>query len=270
MTWFLFQVERAPTTDRVHCQVVFYGPVRAFSGVVTRWSPVGHVELARGSVDDNVKYCSKEESRVIGPFEFGSRPSQGKRKDLSDVREIVKSGGGMAGVIEAASSYQSLRAAELFLKYCERVRDFMPEVYWWYGSTEAGKTRAAFAEFADEKREGERLWVSGKTLEWWEGYDAHEWVIIDDFRRDYCKFHELLRMFDRYPYRVMNKGGSRQLLARVMIVTCPWSPSQLYSVSHSSEDLGQLTRRLSSVKLWGDEVPDPVVPNPVPHFRSAK
>lgn len=260
-------MEKCPTTGRLHCQLyIRYNYAVAVSSVRKTFSP-GHVELCAGTEEDNVKYCSKEESRIAGPWTLGVAAEPGKRKDIDIVREIVKSGGGMRAICDVATSFQALRGGELLLKYCERERDFVPEVYWWHGSTESGKSKLAFEEFKEHKLENERVWVSNKTLEWWEGYDAHAWVIVDDFRRDFCKFHELLRLFDRYPYRVMTKGGSRQLLARVIIVTCPWSPSQLYSSSHCAEDVQQLLRRITSVKLFGSEVPDPVAPNPVPHFR---
>jgi len=100
--------------------------------------------------------------------------------------------------------------------------------------------------------------VSGKSLKWFDGYDAHPDIIVDDFRRDFCTFHELLRILDRYPFRVETKGGSRQLLAKNTVITCPWKPDIIYQ-SRSQEDIGQLLRRIDEVKLFGvDEVPAPV------------
>lgn len=162
---------------------------------------------------------------------------------------------------------QSMRCAEMMLKYFEKGRDFQPEVRWYHGSTGSGKTRAALEEFPD-------AWVSGKDGKWFDGYDAHEVAVFDDFRKDFCTFHVLLRLLDRYPFRIEHKGGSRQFLARVIIVTCPWAPDVLYD-NRSQEDIGQLMRRITvPPKLFGSVVPPPaqvsVASNSVSvsHFRS--
>lgn len=160
----------------------------------------------------------------------------------------------MKEVIDVSNSYQSMKAGELILKHREPAWDpnKIREVRWYHGATGTGKTRSAFEEFPD-------AWVSGKSLKWFEGYDAHKVVIVDDFRKDFCTFHELLRICDRYPFRVETKGGSRQFVAEVVIFTCPFTPEVLYrnSPTVKSEDLGQLTRRISEIRLFGDE---PVVP----------
>jgi len=167
------------------------------------------------------------------------------------VKELIAAGKGMRTCITAVNSYQAMKCAELCLKYLEPGRDFQPEVRWYYGSTGSGKSRDAKTEFPD-------AWMSGKDLTWFEGYDAHEVVIFDDFRKDFCTFHVLLRLLDRYPYRIENKGGSRQLLAKVMIITCPWHPEVLYE-SRSGEDIAQLMRRITvPPKLFGSIVPPPV------------
>lgn len=126
------------------------------------------------------------------------------------------------------------------LQYLEPQRDWAPEVYWFYGPTGSGKTRKAFELCEDP-------WISDQGLRWWDGYDGHEDVIIDDFRKDFCKFHELLRILDRYPYRVEVRGGSRQLLARRIFITSLYSPEETY---HMREDIGALTRRITEVRRF--------------------
>lgn len=85
-----------------------------------------------------------------------------------------------------------------------------------------------------------------ENLKWWEGYDAHENVIIDDFRKDSIQFSSLLRLLDRYAFRVETKGASRQLLAKNIIITCPESPEELFE--HTREDIKQLLRRIDEIK----------------------
>lgn len=251
---YVFQLEKAPTTGHLHYQgYVRLSAPRGFS-YVRALLPAGvHWELAYSTHEKCVAYCKKDESRVDGPWEYGWEPEPGKRNDIVLVRELIDAGKGMKDVVEAVDSYQAMKCAELMLKHKEKKRDFKPDVRWYHGSTGTGKTRAALEEFPD-------AWISGRNLRWWEGYDAHEAVVIDDFRRDFCTFHELLRILDRYPYRVETKGASRQLLAKTIIITCPWEPSALYE-SRSSEDLQQLLRRIDTVRLYGDYALPPPVSN---------
>ena len=260
----MFQLEKV---NHLHYQgYIRFGTNVSLSRLVKLFdSSVGgvsgvHCEIARGSEEQCVLYCTKEESRVAGPWEFGERAKPGKRNDLVRVREIIENGGGMRQVAQEALSYPAIKTAESILKYCEKGRDWETDVRWYYGETGSGKTRAAIEEFPD-------CWISGKSLKWFEGYDAHECVVVDDFRRDFCTFHELLRICDRYPYRVETKGGSRQLLAKTIIFTCPWSIDQLFK-DRSDEDILQLKRRVKTEKLFGQKVPSPNRPSAcAPHFK---
>lgn len=202
-----------------------------------------HWEKRQGKQEQAIDYCKKD-----GDFhEIGEAKAsvQGKRNDLNEVREIIKNGGGMKDVVEVATSYQSIKMAETYLKYVEKKRDWMPVVKWFYGPTGTGKTRQAVEEAGDD------YYISSRNLKWWEGYDAHENVIIDDFRKDFCTFHELLRILDRYPYRIEVKGGSRQLLAKTIWITSCYPPDQVYE---TREDIGQLLRRISFISEMRSEI----------------
>lgn len=254
-----FQLEHAPTTGRRHVQGYLRFSKQLRISSLQGALPGGHFEPAKGKEEENVAYCSKVESRVDGPWVYGEAAKPGKRSDIVVAREIVQAGGGMRQVVDAVNSYQAIKCAEVILKYKEKPRDFKPEVRWYHGSTGSGKTRSAVEEFP-------LAYITSRNLKWWEGYDAHDVVIVDDFRKDFCTFHELLRLLDRYEFRVENKGGSRQLVAHTMVVTCPWKPDVLYG-NRSSEDVGQLCRRIDEVRLFGSEVPYTEAQSSAPGFR---
>lgn len=193
------------------------------------------VFACNGSQEQNVEYCSKESVW----HERGTKARPGTRNDLQAVKAVVKNTGRMRDVIEVASNYQAVRGGELLLKYIGPTKREVPEVYWYWGASGSGKTRRAFEEAGDD------VWVSSRGLKWWDGYDGHKCVIIDDFREDFCTFHELLRILDRYPYRVEVKGGSRMLLATKIWVTCPKPPDLLYL--NCREELDQLIRRITRI-----------------------
>lgn len=157
--------------------------------------------------------------------------SQGKRNDLAKINGITK----IRDAVDELN-YQGIRHAELRLKYKEEQRKFKPEVIWISGETGVGKSKYVYDKHDD-------VFVP-INFKWWEGYDAHEVVIIDDFRKDFCKFHELLKLLDRYPYRVETKGGSRQLLAKFIYITSPYSIEETFC-NRSDEDINQLYRRVT-------------------------
>jgi hypothetical protein len=70
-------------------------------------------------------------------------------------------------------------------------------------------------------------------------------VIIDDFRPSQFSFQELLRLLDRYPHQVEYKGGTRQFLAKTIIITTPLSIEETFSIN---ENINQLQRRISETK----------------------
>lgn len=266
--YHVFQVEKCPETGRLHVHLYFItkNPVR-FS-TVRDWFIGAAVFQRKGTHQQCKAYCVKDLTRVLGPWTDGEEPAgRGARTDLEACRLAVKEGKGARHCIELGVGYQAVKYTETILKYLEAPRDWLPEVYWFHGTTGDGKTYTALQE-ALAKVDGDRskVWMSGKTLKWWQGYDAHPVVIIDDFRKDFCTFHELLRITDRYEYVIENKGGSRQMLARYIYITCPWHPSVLYE--NQSDSVKQLLRRLGcprdsdvspNIRLFGSVVSAPGV-----------
>lgn len=196
---------------------------------------------AKGSPQENYNYCSKQEILI----QHGTLPVMGKRTDIDVVRDMIQEGARMREVVATATSYQSIKVAEIYLKYHEPERDWKPQVRWYHGSTGSGKTRAA-REWLNED-----IYTTLNDAKWFEGYDAHENVLIDDFRKDFCKFHVLLKMLDRYSHRVETKGGSRQFLPKKIAITAPYPPDKVYD---TREDVQQLLRRIDEIIQVGELV----------------
>lgn len=199
-----------------------------------------HWEEAK-SIEAGWNYCTKGEVIIC------NKGKQGTRTDLESVADLLQKGGTITDVKrEYPTTYMKFHNGIEKLA-TQPKRNFKPEVIWIYGKTGTGKTRMVVEKETD-------LWISGKNLRWWQGYENQEAVLFDDFRKDFCTFHELLRILDRYPYTVEVKGGSRELNAKRMYITSCFAPQDVYE---TREDIQQLLRRIDQV-LQAESVTDTV------------
>lgn len=201
-----------------------------------------HIERRYGSAKQASDYC-KEDGDFV---EFGEMREQGKRNDLDNVRETALDGG-MRAVTEGKFNLQHIKIAEKFLSYCEEGRDWKPEVIWIWGPTGTGKSRRAREIVGDD------VYCKNEGNKWWDGYDGHEDVIIDDFRDSWWPITYMLALLDRYTFRVEYKGGMRQFRAKRIVITSAFPPENCYA--GTGEAINQLLRRLDTVQELVAQVP---------------
>lgn len=247
--------EIAPTTGTPHLQGYCEFSSPRYFNAVTKLLTGCHVEVRKGTREQATEYCKK--GGQYEEHEDGFQP-QGKRNDLCffpTMREAA----------EQSASYQAIKMNQAKLEYLEAPRDWKPEVYWYYGETGTGKSRKARWTATQLDRDAQ-IFTKNEGSKWWNGYDAHEVVIIDDFRDSWWSLTEMLRLLDRYEAKVECKGGMRQFKPKVIIVTSAFAPSTLYQ--STGECVKQLTRRIDHVELFTSlnpfTPPDEEQPEPEP------
>lgn len=236
--YLVYGKEIAPTTGTPHLQgFIKFKNDRSVNAVRKLFKGASIAPCISSDVN-NIAYCTKEDSEF---YERGEKPTgQGKRSDLDTIRDLIQVDPKMRKVVSIASSYQSVKMAEQILKYHEKPRNWECEVYWFWGSTGTGKSKTAY-----EMCDPDDTYVAMSTAKWFDGYDSHSDVIIDDMRKDFCKFHELLRLLDRYAYKVETKGGTRQFRAKRIFITSCFPPQTLFE---TREDIQQLLRRIKEIR----------------------
>lgn len=188
------------------------------------------------SITTDWNYELKGDSEVV---HLVDNRKQGKRCDIelayaaAEKKQTTKE-----YVVEQRPGLQAIKHYRAICDILDEPRAVAPvDVRWYYGPTGSGKTWSAHSEFPG-------LYTC-LTYKWWDGYEAQETILIDDFRPVWCKWEELLRLTDRYPFRVEYKGGSREVKFKRVIITAPTTPEEMFA-GYVAEDIGQLIRRIGT------------------------
>lgn len=240
--YIIFGKEKGEQESTPHIQgFVIFNNTKTFNQVKLFFGDRYHIEQCQGNVQQNIAYCSKDDEYI----EYGEAPKQGSRKDIEEVKTMVKSGKSMKEIYEVATSYQSIRMAEVGMRYQPLQQREKPEIRWYWGETGTGKTMEAYAELGYED-----TWVNSNTLQWFDGYDGQKNVIIDDFRANQCTFAFLLRLLDRYPMRVPIKGGFVNWKPERIFITSTHSPRDCWKNENIQENIEQLIRRIDIIQQF--------------------
>lgn len=250
LTYIIFGREIAPTTGTPHLQgYLRFINARTKSGVIKLFKKKAHVEVAAGTEYQNYNYCNKDKDSFV----WGEIGEQGKRNDIDEIKKMVREGATKSEIWDVASNWQSYRMGEKGIELQEEKRKqeprtWKPTVLWYYGSTGKGKSEKAFGDYP-------KAWCTGNIVNnfIFDGYAGEDVCILDDLRPNQIKFQELLRVFDKYPYRVRTLGGSRQFVARTIVVTTTKHPIQFYE-GRTDEDIEQLLRRITEIVNFDTQV----------------
>lgn len=221
MNYLIYQRERCPSTLKEHWQGFVQLKKSARLAGVKKLVGNCHVESTKGSVEDNVAYCTKAESRVSDPVAFGKPVKQGERTDLAAAGALAIEGKWLDIDPRVYIKYHRGLKALAALHQRPVERKLCVTCYW--GATGVGKSHRANAELPNA------YWKPSGA--WWDNYLGEKDVIIDDFDPTEHKCCDLLRWIDKWPLQVPVKGGFATMQAERIIVTshiCPlwWYPQR--------------------------------------------
>lgn len=208
-----FQLERGERCGTLHYQgyLESEGQVRISS--LKKLNSRAHFRLARGNVEENRAYASKEKTRVDGPWERGT-PSggQGQRSDLLVVADQVKQMVPLRLIAEShPTSYIKYHRGILALRQrIQKPRQHTTEGVYIWGPPGTGKTTWAIAAHPGA------YWKTSDM--WWQDYDGEETVIFDEWLCAHHKLTEMNQLVSHNPHKVQSKGGSVEFVAKKVII----------------------------------------------------
>lgn len=167
-----------------------------------------HWEIARGSAQQNIDYCTKEAGRIFWIRKGGHR-SQGQRSDLIDIKHMIDNNRSELDICDAywgqwLRYWKSFRRYEGLVLRRKTYKYRHLDIHWMSGPTRCGKTRYA-VELA-EGRGVDYYMIHGDQMQWWDDYHGETTLIIDD----YCngvRLIWLLALLDGYRLRLPVKGA---------------------------------------------------------------
>lgn len=205
---YIFQQEEGGKTDYPHFQAFLQlqTPVR-METLKNKFKKAGfndaHIEMRKGTVQDCVDYCSKEETRVDGPWRGGEidlKDRQGSRSDLAELRQQIMDGATVSEVLlnddacKAAryTRYLSeLATARDRVKYGRQLRDITVHYLW--GDPGVGKTKYIY-----DNNPIESIYRVTDYRHPWDEYEGQSVLVLDEFDSQFS-WDQLLVFLDRYP-----------------------------------------------------------------------
>lgn len=238
--YIIGQLETCPTSGKAHIQGYMEFTSKQSIKQIQAIMHGVHLEQRQGTQAEARNYCIKKDTRLSEPYELGSlSTNQGSRTDITMIRTLMSENISLKNIIlHYCSNYQTIRIAEKLFQYNAKPRqpENPPTILWYYGETGTGKTRHVFDYYHD-------IYPSF-SYKWWDGYEQNEVILIDDMRKDYAKFHVLLKLLDRFPHIVQTKGGTTHINSPTIIITSAYHPAELYD---TREDISQLLRRITTI-----------------------
>lgn len=211
--YFVGQLEEGKKKKGQHFQfyLVLHKPNRL--SYVKKMFPSAHIEKRKGSHEQAKAYCTKEEGRVSGPYEYGTAPpGQGSRTRLVTIKEQIDNGATAKDIAEDHFGHwvKYNRSFDKYIMMKRPARNEMTIGHYIYGDAGIGKSTLVKERFPD----AEYIQYDGK---YFSDYNGGDTIIFDDV--DMQKFDRatLLQLCNHTPYDIRCMGKYVPFNAKVVV-----------------------------------------------------
>lgn len=228
--YFIVQEERGHQEETVHYQgFVHFKQRKTLEWLKKVINPRAHWEVARGSDEDNQKYCSKDDTYTGGlRVEYGEIPHpvvhKGEEKQALAIQEIDEIKEGYKRPSEIPSEQllmpgfvgaYKLLTADILGPYRKLT------VVTLVGPPGCGKSYAVHHKFPEHA-----LFMKGNGGQWFN--NAGEKVLVMDDYTGEMPMAKFCQVVDEYPFALEVKGGFVPAMYEIVLITSNVRPNQWY------------------------------------------
>lgn len=250
-------------TPHTHIFVCFNSAVRF--GKVKKHFSRGHIESAKGSIEDNINYIkkagkwadtAKAETTVKDTFEeLGNRPpeNKGRRGDLEELYHmIVEENLSNAEILRINNDYilqidklDKVRTTYLQEKF-KGIRRLDLEVIYVYGLTGTGKTRDILDEHSDEN-----VYRVTDYKHPFDGYTTESVLVFEEFRNS-VPLKDMLNYLDIYPIQLSARYANKYACYTKVYICTNWKLEKQYEHEQRNdvESWEAFLRRIHKIKEY--------------------
>lgn len=285
MVYAVMQLEECPTTGRLHFQgyVEYKNRVSFDRAKRLLQSDSVNIRVAKGSSEQNTTYCTKEDTRVDGPWVFGESlnlKGQGARSDIQIFMDLalehvyqedkhIPEFSGATHVRDVNGDVsmffplpQRVRTPfaravgahiDTYVKYhrgLEKAYEWLkpsvgivPKPYVVYLYGSTGVGKTKQAYLFD--KELFRMPYGKDGSLWFDGYTDQRTILIDEMREGRLPTPWLLQFLDQYEFSLEIKGSFRPRACKFVFITSCFSPEEIWGAA--SVEYPQLMRRINKV-----------------------
>lgn len=244
-------------TKHIQSFVVFKNP-KEFGRVKVLF-PTAHIEAAGGSNTQNRDYCSKSDTQLEEPFEFGNFAEERSRTDIKNFFDLLDSGATDMELRDLSPTlflkeFKKLNELRLTRKkqlYSKQCRDV--EVTYVYGPSGAGKST-----YVNDLVVNDTVFrVDSFDKSAFTDYAGEDTLVIDEFKGQF-NVQFMNRLLDCFPLKVRGLGSLLPACFTKVYIISNFHYRNLYQ-SEQIENSGQykgFVRRLHNiVHIENDGVP---------------
>lgn len=268
MKYLVFQLERGEEgTLHIQGYVRFTHPKKLQAAKNAIVCTEAHMEVAQGNEEQCKLYCTKNDTRQAGPWEFGSySPAAGKKGHRSDLQALAERVTAGATTREIAQEFPAA-----FIKYpsgiaalkqatmppVPREREVFVHVLW--GETGTGKTHRVRMTVPPED-----LYVVTPGRDPWGSYDAQKVICFEEFDPAKWDIHKLKELLDKWPCHLDCRYHDKEARWTTVIMCSNSSPEDWYGMWPPSDRAALMRRITRTTQVLSQEQEVELIPQPAP------